>query len=316
METTNHTAEGDPLKGEDGTEAVTAPTQTELKKKSFKEVLGFAKLSHWRTAVFFFSLFLCLTIVFAFSFILPCPVRPQYLSSWNRTFSQAATYNFLAIEDTSQDKVRDILFVLKATEGSKNNTCADEGMPSPCVFVMAVDGTDGETLWERPLNPDFHWAQCGLDKDTDRTWDCLLSHSNQLTAIDKDTGAVVWQQPQSPSLTSTVPVLSVPDLDGDKVHDVAIVAPGTTQTQLVFLSGTTGAQIGSAVVLDSTKTAKHLLHCTSKHVYYVLLQKGLYLRSAQDIYSNLLCTNVIIQDFSLILFSLFLVVFFIADNKL
>lgn len=62
------------------------------------------------------------------------------------------------------------------------------GLPSPCVFVLAVDGTDGEMLWERPLDPEFHWAQCGLDKETSRTWDCLLSHSDKLTAIDKYTG--------------------------------------------------------------------------------------------------------------------------------
>lgn len=90
METTDRATEGDPLKrGDDQAEIGTAPSATELKKKSCKEVLGFAKLTHWRTAVFFLSLFICLTIVFAFSFIIPCPVRPQYLVTWNRTFYEA-----------------------------------------------------------------------------------------------------------------------------------------------------------------------------------------------------------------------------------
>lgn len=62
------------------------------------------------------------------------------------------------------------------------------GLPSPCVFVMAVDGTDGGMLWERPLDPEFNWAQCGLEKDSDRNWDCLLSHSDQLSALDKYSG--------------------------------------------------------------------------------------------------------------------------------
>ncbi|XP_073345640.1 protein FAM234A [Pagrus major] len=279
METTGSATEGDPLKrGEDGAETGTAPSATELKKKSCKEVLGFAKLTHWRTAVFFLSLFLCLTIVFAFSFIIPCPVRPQYLSSWNRTFTDAVTYDFLAIEDTSKDKVMDVLFVFKDTEGSQNNTCAGAGLPSPCVFVSAVDGTGGETLWERPLDPEYHWAQCGLDEETSRNWDCLLSHSDQLTAVDKYTGDIRWQQPQPSGLRSTVPVLSVPDLDGDEVSDVALVASDNTQTQLVFLSGKTGVQIGSTVVLDSPEMTNHLLHCTKAGSHYVLLQKdtGLY----------------------------------------
>ncbi|XP_036936880.1 protein FAM234A [Acanthopagrus latus] len=279
METTGSATEGDPLKrGEDGAETGTVPTATELKKKSCKEVLGFAKLTHWRTAVFFLSLFLCLTIVFAFSFIIPCPVRPQYLTSWNRTFTDAVTYDFLAIEDTSKDKVMDVLFVFKDTEGSKNNTCAGAGLPSPCFFLSAVDGTDGETQWERPLDPEYHWAQCGLDEGTSREWDCLLSHSDQLTAVDKYTGNVSWQQPQPSGLRSTVPVLSVPDLDEDKVSDVALVASDNTQTQLVFLSGKTGVQIGSTVVLDSPETTNHLLHHTKGGSHYVLLQKdtGLY----------------------------------------
>ncbi|KAG8009092.1 hypothetical protein GBF38_011701 [Nibea albiflora] len=271
METTDSATEGDPLKrGEDGVETGTAPSATELKKKSCKEGLGFAKLTHWRTAVFFFSLFLCLTIVFAFSFIIPCPVRPQYLVSWNRTFPEAATYDFLAIEDTSKDKVMDVLFVLKSTEVSQNTTCAAAGLPSPCAFLFAVDGTDGENLWVRPLHPDFHWAQCGLDIGT--SGNCLLSHSDKLTAIDEHTGEIRWQQPQPSGLRSTVPVLSVPDLDGGEVKDVALVASDDTQTQLVFVSGETGEQIGSTVVLDSTKTTSHFLHRITEGSYYVILQ--------------------------------------------
>lgn len=97
MEATDHATEGDPLKsGEDGVETGTAPSATELKKKSCKDVLGFAKLTHWRTAAFFLFLFICLTVVFAFSFIIHCPVRPQYLASWNRTFPEAGVYSGVA----------------------------------------------------------------------------------------------------------------------------------------------------------------------------------------------------------------------------
>ncbi|XP_028264598.1 protein FAM234A [Parambassis ranga] len=277
MESTERAAEADPLKrGEDGADTGTA---TELKKKkSCKEGLGFAKMTHWRTAVFFLSLFLCLTIVFAFSFIIPCPVRPQYHVTWKKTVPEAATYNFLAIEHASSDKVMDVLFIVKSTEGTQNKSCADTGLSSPCLFMVAVDGTRGETLWECALEAEFHWAQCGLEKDTGRNWDCLLSHSDRLTAVDRLTGKVVWQQPQPTGLHSSVPVLSVLDVDGDKVSDVALVASDHTQTQLVLLSGKTGVQIGSTVVLDSTLTAHHLLHRTAQGSYYVLLQKdtGLY----------------------------------------
>lgn len=92
MDIVDQVNESDPLKrGED----VTAPSATELKKKKCKEGLGCSRMSHWRTAVFFLSLFICLTIVFAFSFIIPCPVRAQYLITWNRSFSEAGVHSLL-----------------------------------------------------------------------------------------------------------------------------------------------------------------------------------------------------------------------------
>ena len=56
-------------------------------------------------------------------------------------------------------------------------------------MVVAVAGTDGETLWERPLAPEFHWAQCGLGGEEEPAgWDCLLFHADRLTALDKSSG--------------------------------------------------------------------------------------------------------------------------------
>ncbi|CAL8264222.1 unnamed protein product [Arctogadus glacialis] len=279
---TQTSTEVEPLKGgADKVEAGLTASQMDL-KTSCREGLTFAKLSHWRTAIFFFSLFLCLTIVFAFSFVIPCPVRPQYLSTWNRTFYQAATYDFLAIEDANKDKVMDVVFVLKEVVGSQNNTCAGEGLPGPCVVAVAVAGTDGETLWERRLAPELHWAQCGLGGEQQSAgWDCLLFHSDRLTALDKTSGAVVWQRSHPPGPSSTLPVLLLPDLDGDGVGEVALVCPGSPQTQVWILSGRTGEQLGASVGVASVgvaSTGHHLLHTTDEGVHLVLLQRetGLY----------------------------------------
>ncbi|KAJ8399904.1 hypothetical protein AAFF_G00406340 [Aldrovandia affinis] len=159
-----------------------------------------------------------------------------------------------------------------------NISCVNQSLPTPCVFVSAVAGTNGETLWERPLAPEFHWVQCGLAGLGEESAGCLLSHADQLTAINKHNGAIVWQQTQPPNLNSKLPVLTVPDLDGDGVSDVVLIGPGLTQTRLAILSGKTGAQIGAEVVLDSVDVSRHLLHTTAKGSHYVLLQKdsGLY----------------------------------------
>jgi len=83
---------------------------------------------------------------------------------------------------TTLYRVDQITFVLY-----NSDTLCFSGLPSPCVYVLAVDGTDGETLWESPLAPDFHWAQCGPEDGP--PWDCcLLSHGDRLTAVHKYTG--------------------------------------------------------------------------------------------------------------------------------
>lgn len=47
-------------------------------------------------------------------------------------------------------------------------------------------------------------------------------------------GEVRWQQPQPSGLQSTLPVLSVPDLNGDSVGDVALVASDNTQVNILL----------------------------------------------------------------------------------
>lgn len=47
------------------------------------------RLSQWRTAAFFLSLYLCLGLAFAFSFVIPCPVRPASRTAWSRAYDDA-----------------------------------------------------------------------------------------------------------------------------------------------------------------------------------------------------------------------------------
>lgn len=54
---------------------------------------GLSRLSRWRTAAFFISLFLCLIIVFAFSFIIPCPERPVSERTWFQYYNNAGEQN-------------------------------------------------------------------------------------------------------------------------------------------------------------------------------------------------------------------------------
>lgn len=271
-------AEAEPLKGE----------QVEVVCKEKKVCcgrLGLNKLSGWRTAAFLLSLFICLTVVFAFSFILPCPVRPQYQHTWNRSLPSAATYDFLAIGDANKDKVQDVFFMYKSVEGSMNNTCTREGLLPPCLFLLAVDGTDGETLWERPLAAEFDWVQCGVGGDEAKGKTCLVAHADNFTAINTLTGVILWQRHSSPVINGNLPVIILPDLNGDGVADFAVLSynrPPMSHTpiptELVFFSGKSGNVIGSKVDVDSGETLEHLQFTTSSGAQYILLHTdtGLY----------------------------------------
>ncbi|XP_073720390.1 protein FAM234A [Misgurnus anguillicaudatus] len=261
--------EAEPLKGGEAEEGVS-------KEKSCAGKLGLSHLTGWRTAIFLLSLFLCLAVVFAFSFILPCPVRPKYESTWNSTIGGAVTYDFLAVEDVSKDKVLDIFFMYKGSEASRN-TCMSEYLSPPCLVLMAVDGTDGKTLWTRPLAPEFHWVECGV-KGTG----CLVAHANNLTAINKCNGSIIWQQPLSTVMNANLPLISVPDLNADGAEDFALLSYNP-KTELLFFSGKSGEQIGSTVDIDANGVFAHQQFYTAGEAPYLLLltDSGLYAVSLQ-----------------------------------
>ncbi|XP_041073723.1 protein FAM234A isoform X2 [Polyodon spathula] len=112
-----------PLKSEEGVSPASP-----AKKGVCVGGLGLSHLSSWRTAAFFLSLFLCLTIVFAFSFIIPCPVRPVSQHTWSNTYGDSSTYTFLAVTDANNDKVMDVIFAFRGSSGSLNASCSDEGV--------------------------------------------------------------------------------------------------------------------------------------------------------------------------------------------
>ncbi|NXG53988.1 F234A protein, partial [Psilopogon haemacephalus] len=189
MDNKDSEAEIHPLKTEDAKAQENHENSVE-RRIIIKQSARLSRLSRWRTAAFFISLFLCLIIVFAFSFIIPCPERPVSERTWIRNYESAVTYQFLAIEDVNEDKVQDVIFAFKAANGSGsfNRSCLDEGLPSPCAFLAAVSGTNGRVLWERPAAEDVEWLQCGIEQLSGALACLVVGKPASLTALSLQTG--------------------------------------------------------------------------------------------------------------------------------
>ncbi|XP_010390440.1 protein FAM234A [Corvus cornix cornix] len=253
---------------------------------------GLSRLSRWRTAAFFISLFLCLIIVFAFSFIIPCPERPVSERTWFRYYNDAVPYQFLAIEDVNEDKVQDVLFAFKSSNGSSsfNRSCLDEGLPSPCAFVAAVSGTNGSVLWESPAAEDVQWLQCGIQQlGTAEAPGCLVvGKPLSLIAIDLQTGEVLWRESGDfgANYTLLTPLSVIPDVDNDGVQDLIIFITKGGQVKTFIHSGKTGQQIGSTGSLTVDGNARYVrLDLRSSSYFLFYTENSLYAYSLKDLCS-------------------------------
>ncbi|NWY29578.1 F234A protein, partial [Pheucticus melanocephalus] len=271
---------------------------------------GLSRLSRWRTAAFFISLFLCLIIVFAFSFIIPCPERPVSERTWFQYYNNTVPYPFLAIADVSEDKVQDVLFAFKSGNSSRLNTsCLDEGLPSPCAFVAAVSGRNGSVLWESPAAEEVQWLQCDIQQlGTAPTPGCLVVEKPlSLTAISLNTGEVLWRQSRDFGANYTVltPLSVIPDVDNDRVQDLMIFLTKEGQVKVFIYSGKTGQQVGSMGSLRVDGTAGHVrlqLHSSSSYFLFytgtaLLGNSSVYAYSLKDLCSTVVGVEVKLPSF-------------------
>nr|XP_009934547.1 PREDICTED: protein ITFG3 [Opisthocomus hoazin] len=291
MDNKDSEAEIHPLKTEDVKAQENHENSVE-RRIIIKQSSRLSRLSRWRTAAFFISLFLCLIIVFAFSFIIPCPERPVSERTWFRNYDNAVAYQFLAIDDVNEDKVQDVIFAFKASNGSSsfNRSCLDEGLPSPCAFIAAVSGTNGRALWERPAAEEVEWMECGIKQlgGAEAPGCLVLGKPVSLTAVDLWTGEVQWRQSSDFGANYTVltPVSVIPDVDSDGVQDLIIFIATGDQIKTFIHSGKNGKQIGSTGRLNVDGKARYIrLNLDSSSYFLFYTENSLYAYSLKDLYS-------------------------------
>ncbi|KFW12503.1 Protein ITFG3, partial [Eurypyga helias] len=291
MDNKDSEAEIHPLKTEDVKAQENHENSVE-RRIVIKQSSRLSRLSRWRTAAFFISLFLCLIIVFAFSFIIPCPERPVSERTWFRSYDDAVAYQFLAIEDVNEDKVQDVVFAFKANNGSGsfNRSCLDEGLPSPCAVLAAVSGTNGRTLWERPTAEEVEWMECGIKQlgGAEAPGCLVVGKPASLTAVDLRIGKVQWRHSSDFGANYTVltPVSVIPDVDSDGVQDLIIFIATGDKIKTFIHSGKNGKQIGSTGTLNVDGKARYIrLNLDSASYFLFYTENSLYAYSLKDLYS-------------------------------
>ncbi|XP_045640449.1 protein FAM234A isoform X1 [Ursus americanus] len=276
MDSKDLEAEIHPLKNEDKKlqENPGNPTKTE---DSLKGAPWQPRLSRCRTVAFFLSLFVCLFVVFVVSFIIPCPDRPVSQGVWRTDYSAAVTYDFLATEDINRDRIQDVLFLYKYTNGSNNFnlSCTDEGFSSPCTFVAALSGANGSVLWERPAAQDGALVQCSVPQLQGRRTSSacvLMGRPGSFVAVDLFTGETLWSHPSSFGRNASIlsSLLQLPDVDADGAPDLLVLTQEEKEVGGYIYSGSTGHQIGHRGSLGVGGTAGSLLHVTRAGAHYIL----------------------------------------------
>lgn len=276
MDSKDLEAEIHPLKNEDKKlpANVGNPAKTEESSKGSPRQ---PHLSRCRTVAFFLSLFVCLFVVFVVSFIIPCPDRPASQGVWRVNYNAAVTYDFLATEDINRDRIQDVLFLYKNSNGSNNFnlSCTDEGFSSPCTFVAAVSGANGSVLWERPAAQDGALVQCSVPQlQGGRTSSAcvLVGRPGSFIAVDLFTGETLWSHPSSFGRNTSVlsSLLQLPDMDADGAPDLLVLTQEEKEVGGYIYSGSTGRQIGRRGSLGVGGTTDSLIHVTRAGAPYIL----------------------------------------------
>ncbi|XP_066489734.1 protein FAM234B [Tiliqua scincoides] len=237
-------------------------------------------MPYLRTAIFLLTLVISMVLVLVCAFLIPCPPRDLH-NTWIRNLGQATGGVLFPPElsDVNGDGLPDVLLSFTAL---KNASVL--GVSEPWVTVIALSGINGSTLWSTHIKEEIRSVQCkGLNFLSLAEPACLITGTSKfLSLLSASSGNPIWTFDSSHLLstgTLAAPAVIVPDVDGDRVSDLVILAIGETQPDLCFLlvSGKTGTPVGGPVKYGINGNGKLIgpqAHITSHGAVYILFGFG------------------------------------------
>ncbi|XP_019370468.1 PREDICTED: protein FAM234B isoform X2 [Gavialis gangeticus] len=203
-------------------------------------------MPYLRTAVFLLTMVISMILVLVCAFLIPCPPRDLH-NTWMHHLGQEA------------------------------------GVSRPSVTVVALSGMNGSTLWSIHIPEDTRSVQCkGLTHTATAEPVCLVTGTSKfLSLLSASTGKTIWRlnPDHLPSGTLAAPAVTLPDVDGDGIGDLVVLAIGETQPDLCFilLSGKTGNPLGGPVKYSINGEGKLIgpqAHITRRGAIYILFGFG------------------------------------------
>ncbi|XP_005308977.1 protein FAM234B [Chrysemys picta bellii] len=246
---------------------------------SLEQKAASSLMPYLRTAVFLLTMVISMILVLVCAFLIPCPPRDLH-NTWNRNLGQEAGGVLFPLElsDVNGDGLPDILLSFTALMNA-----SVLGVSRPSVTVMALSGVNGSTLWSSHIPEETRSVQCkGLTLTAPAEPVCLVTGTSKfLSLLQASSGKTIWtlNPAHLPSGTLAAPAVMLPDLDGDKVGDLVVLAIGETQPDLCFIlvSGKTGNPLGGPVKYSINGEGKLIgpqAHITSRGAIYILFGFG------------------------------------------
>ncbi|NXE25795.1 F234B protein, partial [Ardeotis kori] len=261
--TKQHTSESAP-------EGYPAETAGSLEQKATPSLMPYL-----RTAIFLLTVVISMILVLVCAFLIPCPPRDLH-NTWNRNLGQGAggVLSPLELCDVNGDGLPDILIVFTALMNA--SVMGKHSSLFPLLFLYV-------TLWSIQLPEETRSVQCkGLSLGAPGEPVCLVTGTSKfLSLLSASTGRTIWTL-NSIHLSSGIlaaPAATLPDVDGDGIRDIVVLALKETQPDMFFVlvSGKTGTALGGPVRYSTNGEGKVIgpqVHITSRGAIYILFGFG------------------------------------------
>ncbi|RMC03316.1 hypothetical protein DUI87_20511 [Hirundo rustica rustica] len=255
-------------------EGYPAETAGSLEQKAAPSLMPYL-----RTVIFLLTVVISMILVLVCAFLIPCPPRDLH-NSWSRNLGQGAggVLSPLELCDVNGDDLPDILIVFTALMNA-----SVMGVSRPSVTVVALSGMNGSTLWSIQLPEETRSVQCNvLSLGAAAGPVCLVTGTSKfLSLLSASTGKTIWTL-NSIHLSGGIlaaPAATLPDVDGDGIRDIVVLALKVTQPDVFFIlvSGQTGTALGGPVKYSTNGEGKVIgpqVHITSRGAIYILFGFG------------------------------------------